>query len=95
VVSSDSELAAGNDNNQPAGSISKDTTCNTLYVRQLNSDPSQQCSSVFVVVFVSGTWLFGTSSPSANIPRADVEPIIRPDLLPSVMVNPTKLEVLH
>lgn len=40
----------------------------------------------------TGTWLFGTSSPSANIPRADVEPIIRPDLLPSVMVNPSKLE---
>ncbi|KAJ7367411.1 hypothetical protein OS493_040570, partial [Desmophyllum pertusum] len=40
----------------------------------------------------TGTWGFGTSSPSANIPRADVEPIIRPDLLPSMMVNPSKLE---
>lgn len=37
--------------------------------------------------------LFGSSTPSANIPKADVEPIIRPDLLPSVMVNPSKLEV--
>lgn len=33
---------------------------------------------------------FGT--PSSNIPTADVEPIIRPDLLPSVMANPSKLE---
>ncbi|KAJ7394405.1 hypothetical protein OS493_000214 [Desmophyllum pertusum] len=40
----------------------------------------------------TGTWGFGTSSPSTNIPRADVEPIIRPDLLPSMMVNPSKLE---
>lgn len=36
--------------------------------------------------------LLGTSSPSASIPTADVEPIIRPDLLPSVLVNPSKLE---
>lgn len=40
----------------------------------------------------NGTWSFGTSSPSYNIPRADVEPIIRSDLLPSVTANPSKLE---
>lgn len=40
----------------------------------------------------NGTWSFGISSPSCNIPRADVEPIIRSDLLPSVTANPTKLE---
>lgn len=95
MISSDSELATGNDNNQPLGVLVRIQLVTLSYVRQLNSDPSQQCSSVLVVVFVSGTWLFGTSSPSANIPRADVEPIIRPDLLPSVMVNPTKLEVLN
>ena len=39
---------------------------------------------------------FGSSSgtPSSNIPTADVEPIIRPDLLPCVVANPSKLEVL-
>ena len=46
-------------------------------------------------IYIPGTWLFGSSSPSPNIPRADVEPIIRPDLLPSMMVNPSKLEVLY
>ncbi|XP_073255602.1 uncharacterized protein [Porites lutea] len=37
---------------------------------------------------------FGSSSgtPSSNIPTADVEPIIRPDLLPCVVANPSKLE---
>lgn len=65
----------------------------TFFVRQINSEISTVFRLCFLV-FVPGTWLFGTSSPSANIPRADVEPIIRPDLLPSVMVNPSKLEVL-
>ena len=46
----------------------------------------------FVVVSVAR--LFGSSTPSANTPTADVEPIIRPDLLPSVIANPSKLEVL-
>jgi len=36
--------------------------------------------------------LFGSSTPSGNTPTADVEPIIRPDLLPSVIANPSKLE---
>ncbi|CAH3106202.1 unnamed protein product [Porites lobata] len=37
---------------------------------------------------------FGSRSgtPSSNIPTADVEPIIRPDLLPCVVANPLKLE---
>ena len=47
------------------------------------------------ILFLAVARLFGSSTPSANIPTADVEPIIRPDLLPSVMVSPSKLEVLH
>ena len=47
---------------------------------------------MFINLFVAVT-RFGT--PSSNIPTADVEPIIRPDLLPSVMANPSKLEVLY
>lgn len=49
------------------------------------------CFTRFLLL-LEGTWSFGISSPSCNIPRADVEPIIRSDLLPSVTANPTKLE---
>ena len=50
----------------------------------------------FSIPFIVVNRFFGSSSgtPSSNIPTADVEPIIRPDLLPCVVANPSKLEVL-
>ena len=50
----------------------------------------------FSIPFIVVNRFFGSTSgtPSSNIPTADVEPIIRPDLLPCVVANPSKLEVL-
>ena len=50
----------------------------------------------FSLPFIVVNRFFGSSSgtQSSNIPTADVEPIIRPDLLPCVVANPSKLEVL-
>ena len=50
----------------------------------------------FSIPFIVVNRLFGSSSGtlSSNIPTADVEPIIRPDSLPCVVANPSKLEVL-
>ena len=60
------------------------------YKFELNERHQFICS-LFVV-----NRFFGLSSgtQSSNIPTADVEPIIRPDLLPCVVANPSKLEVL-